>query len=156
MASRLTKLIHPDFPGASGVADWRGNEYWSYGKGRMALRLLGKPGDPEFADSYAQATGQGEYAPKPDEMLLQRARAGVGAGIDPFSYAPRGMNRVEAARYVGVGTTLFDQMIADRRMPKPTQVDGRVIWDRVQLDIAFTALPKQGESRRNYFDRALP
>lgn len=70
---------------------------------------------------------------------------------DPFAWPPRGMSRMEAARYVGVGTTKFDELVADGRMPKPRRVDGRVIWDRVQLDIAFTALPHQ--ERPNFFDQ---
>jgi excisionase family DNA binding protein len=38
---------------------------------------------------------------------------------DPIAYAPRGMSRDEAARYVGVGATKFDEMVKDRRMPRP-------------------------------------
>jgi predicted DNA-binding transcriptional regulator AlpA len=71
---------------------------------------------------------------------------------DPLSYPPRGLNREEAARYVGVGTTKFDELVVDRRMPKPRQIDGRTVWDRVELDIAFNELPHQG--RRNFFDKA--
>ena len=29
----------------------------------------------------------------------------------PYEYPPRGMSRAEAARYIGIGTTLFDQMV---------------------------------------------
>lgn len=61
---------------------------------------------------------------------------------DSFSYPPRGMSRDEAARYIGVGTTKFDQMVADRRMPRPKKIDGRVIWDRIALDAAFSDLPE--------------
>jgi excisionase family DNA binding protein len=71
---------------------------------------------------------------------------------DAIAYPPRGMSREEAARYIGVGTTKFDEMVADRRMPQPRQIDGRTVWDRAELDIEFSALPHQ--SRRNYFDRA--
>jgi predicted DNA-binding transcriptional regulator AlpA len=71
---------------------------------------------------------------------------------DSFAWPPRGMSRVEAARYIGVGTTKFDEMIADRRMPKPKVIDKRTVWDRVELDIAFSALPYQ--ERPNFFDRA--
>jgi predicted DNA-binding transcriptional regulator AlpA len=60
---------------------------------------------------------------------------------DPLSYPPRGLSRDEAARYVGIGTTKFDQMVADRRMPKGKRIGSRVVWDRVALDIAFSALP---------------
>ena len=34
---------------------------------------------------------------------------------DPISYPPRGLSRDEAARYVGVGATKFDEMVADSR-----------------------------------------
>lgn len=61
---------------------------------------------------------------------------------DPFSLPPRGMSQTEAARYVGVGTTLFDKLVADGRMPKPRRAGGRVIWDREELDSAFSALPR--------------
>jgi hypothetical protein len=51
------------------------------------------------------------------------------------------MSREGAARYIGVGTTKFDEMVADRRMPRPKRIDGRVVWDRIKLDTAFTDLP---------------
>lgn len=60
---------------------------------------------------------------------------------DTQLYPPRGLSREEAARYIGVGTTLFDEMVADSRMPRPKSVNNRAIWDRVSLDIAFTSLP---------------
>jgi predicted DNA-binding transcriptional regulator AlpA len=61
----------------------------------------------------------------------------------PPSLAPRGLNRVQAAAYVGVGTSLFDRMIQRGWMPKPKRVDGRVIWDRHALDEAFACLPEE-------------
>jgi predicted DNA-binding transcriptional regulator AlpA len=61
---------------------------------------------------------------------------------DPFALPPRGMSRMEAARYIGVGTTLFDELVADGRMPKPRRVNARTIWDREELDSAFDALPQ--------------
>ncbi|MGY3615928.1 helix-turn-helix transcriptional regulator [Bradyrhizobium sp. USDA 10063] len=69
---------------------------------------------------------------------------------DPIAYPPRGMRREEAARYVGVGVSKFDEMVADGRMPRPKRVDGRVIWDRLRLDAAFTDL---GEEKTNPLDR---
>jgi predicted DNA-binding transcriptional regulator AlpA len=57
----------------------------------------------------------------------------------------RGLSRVEAAMYVGVGTTKFDEMTADGRMPKPRRIDGRKIWDLRALDMAFDALPIEDE-----------
>ena len=72
---------------------------------------------------------------------------------DPIAYPPRGMSRDEAARYVGVGATKFDEMVADGRMPRPKRVDGRVIWDRLRVEAAFTDLPD--DRRLNPLDRML-
>ncbi len=60
---------------------------------------------------------------------------------------PRGLSRVEAAGYVGVSPSLFDEMVRDRRMPCPKRINRRTVWDRKQLDIAFEALPDDGEDR---------
>lgn len=56
---------------------------------------------------------------------------------------PRGLSRVEAAAYVGIGATKFDELVGDGRMPKPKKIDGRRVWDRHQLDFAFAALPDE-------------
>lgn len=64
---------------------------------------------------------------------------------DPISYPPRGLCREDAARYVGISPSKFDQLVADKRMPKPKRVDGRVVWDRVKLDACFTDLPGDDE-----------
>ena len=58
----------------------------------------------------------------------------------PPSLAPRGLSRVQAAEYIGVGVTKFDEMVSDGRMPKPKRIDGRIVWDRIKLDEAFAAL----------------
>jgi len=63
----------------------------------------------------------------------------------PLSLPPLGISRVEAARYIGVSPTKFDQMVADGRMPKPKPIDGRKVWDRHRLDIAFNALPDEND-----------
>lgn len=60
---------------------------------------------------------------------------------DMFSYPPRGLGREEAARYLGISASKFDQLVAERRMPPPKQIDGRSVWDRMALDAAFTELP---------------
>lgn len=73
---------------------------------------------------------------------------------DPIAYPPRGMSRDEAARYVGVGSTLFDQMVGDGRMPRPTRIGKRVIFDRLRIDAAFADLADR-DTRENAIDRAL-
>ncbi|OCP05026.1 MULTISPECIES: hypothetical protein [unclassified Ensifer] len=53
----------------------------------------------------------------------------------------RGLNREQASAYVGVSTSLFDEMVKDGRMPRPKRPNGRTVWDRLQLDRAFDRLP---------------
>ena len=59
----------------------------------------------------------------------------------PTSLPPRGLSRVQAAAYIGVSPSLFDEMVKDGRMPKPVRINSRTVWDRVRLDEAFAALP---------------
>jgi predicted DNA-binding transcriptional regulator AlpA len=56
---------------------------------------------------------------------------------------PRGLQREVAAGYVGISSTKFDQMVLDGRMPHPKRIDGRKVWDREALDMAFDALPDE-------------
>lgn len=64
----------------------------------------------------------------------------------------RGLSRVESADYVGVGTSKFDAMVADGRMPKPKKIDGRRVWDVRALDQFFDLLPGGDESDHNPWD----
>ena len=57
-----------------------------------------------------------------------------------LSITPRGLSRIEAARYVGVSPTLFDLLVKDGRMPPPIPINSRRVWDRVKVDQAFEAL----------------
>ena len=58
-----------------------------------------------------------------------------------LSLPPRGISRVEAAAYVGVSPSKFDEMVRDHRMPNPKRIDCRKVWDLRDLDLAFDALP---------------
>lgn len=73
--------------------------------------------------------------------------------ILPRSLPPRGLSRVFSAAYIGVSPTKFDELVADGRMPKPKQVDGRNVFDRLELDIAFDALPMK--EQLNPWDEVL-
>jgi predicted DNA-binding transcriptional regulator AlpA len=57
----------------------------------------------------------------------------------------RGLSESEAASYIGVGLTLFREMVADRRMPRPRRINRRVVWDRRELDLYFDQLPHDRE-----------
>ncbi|MET4630457.1 putative DNA-binding transcriptional regulator AlpA [Bradyrhizobium sp. I1.8.5] len=71
---------------------------------------------------------------------------------DQIAYPPRGLSRDESARYVGVSNTTFDRMVHAGWMPRPKRVFSRLIWDRLQLDAAFTDLSEQ---QANPLDKIL-
>ncbi len=56
------------------------------------------------------------------------------------------MSRVEAAEYVGVSPSLFDEMVKDGRMPRPKLINSRKVWHRQRLEKAFAELPEEGQS----------
>ena len=64
----------------------------------------------------------------------------------PASLAPRGLSRVQSALFVGVGKTLFDEMVKDGRMPAPKRINSKTIWDRLALDEAFADLPSDADA----------
>ena len=52
----------------------------------------------------------------------------------------RGLDHDEAVVYAGTSIPTFDAMVADGRLPKPSEFDGEEIWDLVQLDRALDRL----------------
>lgn len=69
----------------------------------------------------------------------------------PFD-CPRGLSRIEAARYVGVSPSTFDKLIAEGRMPRPKRVGARLIFDSREIDLAFDALGGEADSGVNDWD----
>jgi excisionase family DNA binding protein len=58
----------------------------------------------------------------------------------------RGLSRVEAATYLGISPSKFDELVRDGRMPAPKRIDSRKVWDIHNLDVAFDALPGENET----------
>jgi excisionase family DNA binding protein len=56
---------------------------------------------------------------------------------------------VQAASYIGVSATKFDELVKDGRMPLPKVIDGRRVWCRDEVAEAFYALPKVLEDQRS-------
>jgi hypothetical protein len=50
-----------------------------------------------------------------------------------------------AAVYLSLSPSLFRKLVTDGRMPRPRLADGRRIYDFEELDMAFKALPREGE-----------
>ncbi len=63
------------------------------------------------------------------------------ADILPVSCPPCGLTREQSAAFICVGTTLFDEMVADGRMPPPKRINSKTVWGRQALEAAFLALP---------------
>jgi predicted DNA-binding transcriptional regulator AlpA len=61
-------------------------------------------------------------------------------------YPTRGLSRDESAAYIGIGSTKFDELVADGRMPQPRIIDGRVVWCVHELDEYFDRLPRRGQN----------
>lgn len=66
------------------------------------------------------------------------------ATVLPQSLPPIGLSREMSAAYVCVGTTLFDEMVIDGRMPPPRLINGRTVWDQEEVYFAFKAIPHRG------------
>lgn len=66
----------------------------------------------------------------------------------PASLPPRGLGRESSAQYIGISPTKFDEMVEDGRMPKAKRIDGRKVWDRRALDLAFDALGEESAPRK--------
>jgi hypothetical protein len=62
---------------------------------------------------------------------------------DLHSYPPRGLSREDAARWIGVSPSKFDEMRKDGRIGAAKVIDGRKIWDIRALNQAFDALPDE-------------
>jgi len=69
-----------------------------------------------------------------DHHSLPRTPCG---DILPANCPPRGLSRVAAAAYVGISASLFDEMVKSGEAPKATKFRGRVVWDRLKLDLMF-------------------
>ncbi len=62
------------------------------------------------------------------------------------SYPPRGLNLEASSDYLGIGRTLFLEMVEDGRMPRPKYINSKPVWDRLQIDAAFDELPQTGKT----------
>ncbi|EHK57334.1 hypothetical protein MAXJ12_10603 [Mesorhizobium alhagi CCNWXJ12-2] len=75
----------------------------------------------------------------------------------PPSLPPVGINREQAAAFIGVSPTTFDEMVRDGRMPQPRiPSKGRIIWDVEEVVLAFRELPHRQAEKASTLDEALP
>ncbi len=55
----------------------------------------------------------------------------------------RALSREEAAAYVGIGATMFDELVREGSLPQPVWIRSRKVWDIRALDLAFDKLAGQ-------------
>jgi len=70
-------------------------------------------------------------------------------------FPPKGLRRHEAAAYIGVSPSSFDQMVHRGFMPRPKRFGRIAVWDRCALDDAFHCLPENESDKpisRNPWD----
>ncbi len=77
---------------------------------------------------------------------LRPARQAARSEVLPLSLPPRGLCREVAAAYIGISGTKFDELVRSGSMPKPRIVGARRLWDRPELDLAFSNLPHADEN----------
>jgi len=82
----------------------------------------------------------GEPSGRPVDRQFQVVEKRRRPSALPDNLPPRGLSREQAAEYIGVGTTTWDNMVEDGLMPKPKRPYSRVVWDRYAIDKAFSAL----------------
>jgi predicted DNA-binding transcriptional regulator AlpA len=120
--------------------------------GRFKRTAVGKV----LADFFTQAAS----APLTTLPATTKKRASTTTSKKIIAAASRpvpflGMNRTEAAAYIGVSPSKFDEMVRDSRMPPPKRIDTRCVWDSRQLSSAFDKLPGGADDDRNEWDEAL-
>jgi hypothetical protein len=57
-----------------------------------------------------------------------------------------GLAEPEAAASIGISVSKFRELVAYGRMPKPRQIDGRLVFDVDELRSAFKDLPHAGQA----------
>ena len=68
-------------------------------------------------------------------------------------YPPRLMARSAAAQYLGIGITMFDELVAEGMIPKPKKMRSKYLWDRIDLEGVANELERDDRSvKQKMFD----
>src|SRR5262252_2990104 len=106
--------------------------------GDIRALVRGKtPTTPEAAYHQRIAWMPGRRSPaRGSNSSRHNAKAEMRNAADqlPPSLPPRGLSRSEAAAYLGISASLFDELVKDGRMPPPKRINSRTVWDRKRLD----------------------
>jgi hypothetical protein len=92
----------------------------------------------QLAQAREQPMNGPTLVPSPPEPSRRRRDA---AASLPIVF---GLPEIEAAAAVGVSQTKFREMVADKTMPEPRIVGGKLVYDVDELRAAFKSLPHRG------------
>ena len=67
----------------------------------------------------------------------------------------RGLTRVEAAAYLSISPSKFDELRRANRIPPPKVLDGRLIFTTDRLDEFLDALPDENQTDNNEWTASL-
>ena len=62
----------------------------------------------------------------------------------------RGLSRTEAAMYLGISSSKFDELRKRGQVSPPRLIDGRKIWDLLDLNRDFEAFPVEGGAEEDW------
>jgi hypothetical protein len=82
--------------------------------------------------------------------IMSRALSKIRAAVLPR----RGLSREEAAIYLGISGSTFDELRSLGRIEPPRMIKGRKLWDIRELDVAFDELPRESQESKSssWFD----
>jgi excisionase family DNA binding protein len=86
------------------------------------------------------------------ELWIRRYSTPCGSSVTP---SPLSLNARKAASYLSVGLSRFREMVREGQMPKPKLVGKKKLWDRRDLEAAFSALGQSEDSHENSWDEVL-
>lgn len=66
----------------------------------------------------------------------------------PENLTPVAVNLDQAAALIGIGASLFTQLVAAGQMPEPRPIASRLLWDVEEVVAAFRAIPRRGETSK--------
>lgn len=68
-----------------------------------------------------------------------------------LSVWPRGLSSQQAAAYLGISRTSFQRLVDRRQMPPGKRItEGRVVWDRAELDHVFDHIDTDEEKETSH------
>lgn len=70
-----------------------------------------------------------------------------------LAFPPRLMDRTTAAKYLGIGITMFDELMAEGIIPRPKKLRSKSLWDRIDLEGVANSLERDDRSvKQRMFD----